>query len=823
MSPAPDNWAVVIGIDQYDVAEACLNGAVNDALAMRKWLLDPAGGAVSERQLFLLLSPKPGRNLGDIKSLPASRANAITVIERVLAKSRGRGDRFFFHFSGHGLSARINATNQSGMAFADFTELLTDNSLTVQALFDLFQSTQFKEQFFFIDGCRNAPFGSDRILGSYPKPRAAQPPVSPQFGMYATAPMLKANEVDERGAFTQALLDGLGGEGSAKRWDSNNAAYVIRWSTLFSYVHGVVTARKLKAGAFIQTPRRFGETAGEDPILASKPPEGFGQVRLSVKLAPKDALGHSSVLVRDLSGEIKREPKPIKGLPVCFDLTPRLYGVDVEADGWERVGNVRSVDLYEPCEIDITLARSPAKIITQAGERRELWNDDTAESLDVDADESWARATSFSVAPSSLTVESGDRLATVEIADEAGRVLETHRWAVRLAPCPPGFYRARLLSPEGEATEELVQVGKHQSLHVAVTAPPPASPLLQHLIETVGFRREKDGTVSVSASVGPSASLRLSTVLALSAAAAAETGSKFGQRLRAVGIPAFSAITGAASGVQIVAGSDDGTDWIGRLRVGVWSLDGTSEASQALGRLPDNAEIATAAFARAPGACQLTLQDVGQSASQLTLPLVVLPGRVTLLVITRDRDGRIDVHLYMPAVTGPQAQERSFRDQEFADSNFAALRRIELMQRAVANGRISPTAPEIDLLLWDKWRDPVAGCLGGYLGRRRGDALQRSYTLRSLEEASANLVRFFGLLPDSHILHGWVLEQVGKAGAAASYAAALDAGLPLFRDGVALLESAVARLGLQHPRVPALAAIAGRPPADPLWSVTMRG
>jgi uncharacterized caspase-like protein len=275
MSSVVDNWAIVIGIDQYDVAGAALNGAVNDALAMREWLLDPDGGGVDERQLTLLLSPKPERSLGNIRALPATRANVINAIDRLLSRSGGKGDRFFFHFSGHGLSARINATNQSGMAFADFTELLTDNSLTVQALFDLFQSTQITEQFFFIDGCRNAPFGADRVLGGYPQPRPAQPPVSPQFGMYATAQMAKAIEVDERGAFTKALLAGLAGQGGAKRWDPNQAddgAYVIRWSTLFTYVHNAVTARKLAAGDFIQTPRRFGETGDEDPILGRKPP-----------------------------------------------------------------------------------------------------------------------------------------------------------------------------------------------------------------------------------------------------------------------------------------------------------------------------------------------------------------------------------------------------------------------------------------------------------------------------------------------------------------------------------------------------------------------
>ena len=53
------NWiAFVIGIDRYDWnPNAHLNGAVQDALGMTKWLFDPQGGNVPPNNLFLLLSP----------------------------------------------------------------------------------------------------------------------------------------------------------------------------------------------------------------------------------------------------------------------------------------------------------------------------------------------------------------------------------------------------------------------------------------------------------------------------------------------------------------------------------------------------------------------------------------------------------------------------------------------------------------------------------------------------------------------------------------------------------------------------------------------
>ena len=44
------NWAIVVGIDRYWSEGAHLRGAVRDALAVREWLLDPAGGDVPGRE-----------------------------------------------------------------------------------------------------------------------------------------------------------------------------------------------------------------------------------------------------------------------------------------------------------------------------------------------------------------------------------------------------------------------------------------------------------------------------------------------------------------------------------------------------------------------------------------------------------------------------------------------------------------------------------------------------------------------------------------------------------------------------------------------------
>src|SRR5687767_15056994 len=125
------NWAIVIGVDKYWHSNACLRGAVNDALHMREWLLDPRGGAVSPPNLTLLLAPHGSAPPPGVIWTEATRDNIILAIEQLLQRSAGVGERFFFHFSGHGLAARINFSNQSAIVPTDFTDILHDKALTV--------------------------------------------------------------------------------------------------------------------------------------------------------------------------------------------------------------------------------------------------------------------------------------------------------------------------------------------------------------------------------------------------------------------------------------------------------------------------------------------------------------------------------------------------------------------------------------------------------------------------------------------------------------------------------------------------------------------
>lgn len=161
------NWAIVIGINQYWRTDACLNGAVKDALKMREWLTSIEGGAVPPRNLILLLSPHDQSELpGGTSAIPATQDAIFNAIEQIFRKSGEEGDRFYFYFSGHGLSARMSFTNESGIIPNDFTETLTTKAISLRSIFERFQATRFREQFFFIDACRNIPWEGERNFSS---------------------------------------------------------------------------------------------------------------------------------------------------------------------------------------------------------------------------------------------------------------------------------------------------------------------------------------------------------------------------------------------------------------------------------------------------------------------------------------------------------------------------------------------------------------------------------------------------------------------------------------------------------------------------------
>src|ERR687897_925590 len=345
------NWAIVIGIDSYWTERACLKGAVRDAMHMQEWLVDPRGGNVPEENVKAVLSPLDGPD-------DATNANIIEAIADLLRRSEGKGERLYFFYAGHGLTARVNQRDENALVASDFSEVLTNNTLALRSIWEFLETTQFEDQFLFVDACRNIPWENVEFeVGRWPRPRPRQPgqPPTQQFILYATSPGLKARELreagNERGAFTEALVDGLKGKGTAKAWSEERQRYEVRWERLADYVKKTLDDGRLSVGQGLaqdvfQIPQDAGSrgVAGRErnPVIAEFASDAFDPVKLLVDLKPSEVVSVAEVIVFDEAARRRCDCGPRRHVE-----RPARSGRDRRRDrpgdrGRQRLGNGRS-------------------------------------------------------------------------------------------------------------------------------------------------------------------------------------------------------------------------------------------------------------------------------------------------------------------------------------------------------------------------------------------------------------------------------------------------------------------------------------------------
>src|SRR4051794_3727848 len=357
------SWAVVIGINRYWLPQACLDGAVKDALDMRKWLLDPDGGNVPKENLTLLLAPRKGEEPRNVQSTDATKDNIVQGIAELVQRSGGQGERLFFFYAGHGITARVSNSDETTIVGTDFTDVLTDNSCTLSSLLEFFETTQFQNQFFFVDACRNIPWKGEIVPGRWTRPQLRDPGLPPvqQFTFYATSPGSEAREADERGAFTKLLVKGLRGDGAAKAWSPDGDGYVVRWDRLVRYVGTEFENLSLPVTGGYQRPQEAvtrGATQ-QDPLLARFPPDAFKDIRLTVRLEPGAVGKTAEVSVIDEYEPVDANPKR-RGNALVFSLAPKTYGGIARADPPAPSKSRPPGHPYVPPAGDTPLAPAPA-------------------------------------------------------------------------------------------------------------------------------------------------------------------------------------------------------------------------------------------------------------------------------------------------------------------------------------------------------------------------------------------------------------------------------------------------------------------------------
>lgn len=146
MSKNPDDYALVVGINDYPNYEN-LHGAIEDAQDFAKWLFeDSDGGGVPEREFQKVLStPKP------LRPIQEEIDDALIAMFQNLGRNRGR--RFYLYFSGHGLGqSNLGADLCMPKWSKEYRRKAALDSMDYLKL--ILGSGKFDEVIFFLDCCR---------------------------------------------------------------------------------------------------------------------------------------------------------------------------------------------------------------------------------------------------------------------------------------------------------------------------------------------------------------------------------------------------------------------------------------------------------------------------------------------------------------------------------------------------------------------------------------------------------------------------------------------------------------------------------------------
>ncbi|MEN3333945.1 MAG: hypothetical protein V7641_3310 [Blastocatellia bacterium] len=227
----PDDFAVVIGISHYPFL-GDLDGPVDKAKAIAKWLTSPSGGGLPFDHVRLLISNETAKVEKEKAKPTIDDVNAAFVWLVEKSQQQGRiGRRLYIYLAGHGYEVNRQVPALL-MANASFETL--DYSIDAMAYGDSFLYTMFREVVLFVD-CALTEHQGRPSIPPWAMATLITPPTGTPFFYASSRPLYRARspftnlEIESHGFLTQALLDGL-------RGDAADADGRITSETLIDYL-----------------------------------------------------------------------------------------------------------------------------------------------------------------------------------------------------------------------------------------------------------------------------------------------------------------------------------------------------------------------------------------------------------------------------------------------------------------------------------------------------------------------------------------------------------------------------------------------------------
>ncbi|MBE8965366.1 SUMF1/EgtB/PvdO family nonheme iron enzyme [Nostocales cyanobacterium LEGE 12452] len=196
------NWAIAIGINQYDYLQP-LNYAKRDALLMQEFLSNEAGF----ERIFFFSDDSPHV---DGKSTRPTRTNLLRVLRQLFDNPfMGAGDNFWFFFSGHGIRY---ADRDYLMPCDGDPEDIENTAIAINFVTERLRRCGADNVVLILDACRNEGKKTGEGIGRQTAEEARQQGV---ISFFSCIPQEFSYEIEalQQGAFTTALLEGLGIQG----------------------------------------------------------------------------------------------------------------------------------------------------------------------------------------------------------------------------------------------------------------------------------------------------------------------------------------------------------------------------------------------------------------------------------------------------------------------------------------------------------------------------------------------------------------------------------------------------------------------------------
>jgi Caspase domain len=759
--------AVIIGVDDYP--QQPLTSALNDALAFRRALLELE--LVREEEVILLTAPaQPG---GDL----ATRESINAVLKEV--HDRGSAaDRFYFYYAGHGLSAFVDAAHavtQTALVPPDIGDLSANSNLLIN--FDDFRSRLEKagprEQFFFVDACRDLAF-ADRpanlpTLG-WPAASETRPDQTSQAALFAVSQGGKAiGTADGMGVMTEHLIDAMHGRGVALDWSDELDEHVVTAESIARHVRTRVEKLVDHAAQWrhqIMLPELRPVGPPLSPVrIVTNPPQPMFTLTFDPEAASVDT---------DVKLVLRGDPLASPQWPPCHHgdqvlLRPRIYKIDAHCTNGFASADPAKVDLREITSAVIHVrddddASPPSPILPPVDEPTP--GDATVVDTVLPARRApWPKDGGEGGIPLPATggVESQ--------ADEPTTVIELvgqdppyRRWESRGSlhegSVPAGSYTIRFrLGTEVYCDAEFDLLPGERKV---VTPGGARSPLLAE----TGLSTQ-DGSVLISESIGPMRAGTLPTVLPLLGALPFdETGSLLPE-MRPLVQPLDIAAYGDRPVRVLVAIEGSGwpvsprdvatgvrcelvTNWGERIELG---LDPLASQESGWGRVVHGTG---AAPGRSFRVC-LRSPYVGT----IELAAAALQGRITVIALSPTPDGRIDADLHLLRVPGRGysgeltpwiTYDRFVRDLALGQRLYGAGELVCVGADVLKE--VGSDAEGLRELLRAKWTDPVLGCMA-YLAWTQA-LTQGSPAAQEIAQYAAqsalNLKTYFSDLPDARVI-----------------------------------------------------------------------